>query len=137
GQVKFQPTGGTVAFTESGGFAPTLEIVSGTTTVSGFGNISGSLTIDASAALKMAASDGVTANGNLTVNSGATLSGTDANSFFTLNGAALVNNGSITVANFRFRDVGAAIFSQTLSGTGSFSNNTAFIRGGDTLTLTS
>ncbi len=139
GLIRFQPTGGAVAFFNgSNNFTAALEIVNGITTVSTFGTgISGTLTIDGGAEMKMAAGDGLRGNGNVNINAGAILSGTDANSFFTLNGAALTNNGSITVANFRFREVGGGVFSQTLSGSGSFSNNTAFIRGGDTLTLTS
>jgi hypothetical protein len=139
GLVRLQPAGGTLSFfLGSNNFTPALEVASGVTTISTFGTgISGPLTIDSGAEMKMAAGDGLRGNGNVTLNAGGLLSGSDANSFFVLNGTTLVNNGSITVANFRFREIGGGIFSQTLNGAGSFSNNTADVRGGDTLTLTS
>jgi len=110
-----------------GTFSSPLEVNTGTTT--GEGSFDGTISVDAGATLTVRASWTVTANADVTVNG--TLSGADSASTFTFNGSTFTNNGSsVTVPNFNFGD-GV----QTLTGTGSFSSNTANILFGSTLTL--
>jgi hypothetical protein len=111
-------------------FSAPLEVNTGTTT--GLGSFDGTISVDAGATLTVSASWTVTANANVTVNG--TLSGADGASTFTFNGSTFTNNGSsVTVPNFNFGN--GSTLAQTLTGTGSFSSNTATILSGSTLTL--
>jgi CSLREA domain-containing protein len=89
------------------------------------------LTVDAGAAINIPANQ--TGNVNAAVTLSGTLTGSNANSLFVTDGATFTNNGTVSVANFRFRGT-----TQTLNGTGSFTaTNTVDIINGASVTLAS
>jgi CSLREA domain-containing protein len=89
------------------------------------------LTVDAGASIDIPSNQ--TGNVNAAVHLNGALTGNNANSLFVTDGATFVNNGTVSVANFRFRGA-----TQTLSGTGSFTaSNTVEIINGASVTLAS
>ncbi|CAN5573531.1 hypothetical protein BH10ACI3_BH10ACI3_16790 [soil metagenome] len=118
-------TQGATTFGGSTNFTAPLEVNSGTTL--GSGNIGGSLTVLSGAILN-------TTNQNFTVDGDLANSGTVTKSSgtFRVNGANIVNNGTISGAAFTFGGTGT----QSLSGTGSFTASITALSGSVT-TLTS
>jgi CSLREA domain-containing protein len=73
-----------------------------------------------------------TATVDAVVTNDGTFDGVNANSLVAFRGPSFVNNGTVSVANFRFLGT-----TQTLSGTGSFTSGTIEIINGATVTLAS
>lgn len=122
GMVKTQ---GPVLIGQQGVFNPPLTAVSGTMTA--YGSFNGAITVASEATFQVSVGTVVYAYDDVIVNG--TLSGGDSASYIVFYGSTLTNNGVVSVPSIYFYGV------HTVTGTGSFIDNTATIQSGSTVTL--